>query len=150
MHALVFELRPGALAEDGLVVALEKHASAVSAREELPIVVDGPQERLPVSPGSEEQLYRVTQEALANVVKHAGASGARIAVIAVDGVVEVAISDNGRGFDPDARLGEGFGLRSMRARVAELGGDLEIASSPLRGTLVRATVPAHSSDRDDR
>jgi len=150
MRALVFELRPRALAEDGLVVALEKHASAVSAREELPIVVDGPHERLPVALEAEEQLYRVTQEALANVIKHASASAARITVSAADEIVEITISDDGRGFRPDPGLTEGFGLRSMRARVAEFGGDLEIASTPLRGTLVRARVPARALRSDDR
>jgi signal transduction histidine kinase len=71
MRALIFELRPGALAEEGLVAALAKQASALSAREGLVIEVDGPDGPLPIGPEVEEQLYRVGQEALANVVKHA-------------------------------------------------------------------------------
>lgn len=67
MRALIFELRPGGLVEEGLVAALTKHAAAISAREELVIAVEGPSERLPVGPDDEEHLYRVGQEALANV-----------------------------------------------------------------------------------
>ncbi len=67
MRALIFELRPGGLAEEGLVSALTKHAGAVSAREGLSIEVTGPSERLPVNAECEEHLYRLGQEALANV-----------------------------------------------------------------------------------
>ena len=80
MRALIFELRPGALAEEGLVAALTKQASALSAREGLAIEVDGPDERLPLEPEVEEQLYRLGQEALANVVKHARASNATVRI----------------------------------------------------------------------
>lgn len=148
MRALVFELRPGALAEDGLVVALELHAAAVSAREELAIAVHGPDERLPLAPAAEEQLYRLGQEALANVVKHAHASEAAIDVTTADGAVAIEIRDDGRGFDAAVGRAGGFGLRSMRARAADLGSRLEIASAPGRGTVVRVKLPA-GRGRDD-
>ena len=148
MRALVFELRPGALAEDGLVVALRLHAAGVGAREELAIAVHGPDERLPLTPAAEEQLYRLGQEALANVVKHADASAAAIDVTTAGGAVALAIRDDGRGFDAAVGRAGGFGLRSMRARAAELGSRLEIASAPGHGTVVRVEVPA-CPDGDD-
>jgi signal transduction histidine kinase len=142
MRALIFELRPGALAEEGLVAALTKQASALSAREGLVIEVDGPDERLPLGPEVEEQLYRLGQEALANVVKHARASSATVRIAAKDDTVLMEVSDDGRGFDPGAVGPEHFGLRSMRGRVADLGGRLEVTSTPGRGTVLRVEVPA--------
>jgi signal transduction histidine kinase len=143
MRALILELRPGALAEEGLVAALAKQAAALSAREGLVIGVDGPNDRLPLGPGVEEQLYRLGQEALANVVKHARASSAKVRVAAAGDHVSVEVSDDGRGFDPATVGPEHFGLRSMRGRVADLGGRLEITSAPGRGTVLRVQVPAH-------
>ena len=142
MRALIFELQPGALAEEGLVAALSKQASALSAREGLLIEVDGPGEHLPIGAEVEEQLYRVGQEALANVVKHARASRARVGIATTGGTVSIVVSDDGRGFDPAAVGPEHFGLRSMRGRVADLGGQLEITSTPGRGTALRVEVPA--------
>ena len=75
MRALIFELQPGALAEEGLVAALAKQASALSAREGLVIAVDGPGGRLPLGPEVKEQLYRTGHEALAKVVERSGAQG---------------------------------------------------------------------------
>jgi signal transduction histidine kinase len=142
MRALIFELRPGALAEEGLVAAFTRQASALSAREGLVIEVDGPGERLPLEPGLEEQLYRLGQEALANVVKHARASSATVHIAAKDDTVSIEVSDDGRGFDPAAVGPEHFGLRSMRGRAADLGGRLEVTSTPGRGTVLRVEVPA--------
>jgi signal transduction histidine kinase len=142
MRALILELRPGALAEEGLVAALAKQASALGAREGLVIEVDGPDAPLPIGPEVEEQLYRLGQEALANVVKHARASTATVHIVAADDVVSVEVSDDGRGFDPAAVGPEHFGLRSMRGRIADLGGRLEVASTPGRGTVLRVVVPA--------
>jgi signal transduction histidine kinase len=142
MRALIFELRPGALAEEGLVTALTKQASALSAREGLAIEVDGPGERLPLRPEVEEQLYRLGQEALANVVKHARASSATVRIAGKDHIVSMEVADDGRGFDP-AAVGPGhFGLRSMRGRVADLRGRLQVTSAPGRGTVLRVEVPA--------
>jgi signal transduction histidine kinase len=142
MRALIFELQPGALAEEGLVAALTKQASALSAREGLSIGVHGPDERLPLAPEVEEQLYRIGQEALANVVKHARASSATIHIAAADGTVLIEVTDDGRGFDPAAVGREHFGLRSMRGRVADLQGRLQVTSTPGRGTVLRVEVPA--------
>jgi signal transduction histidine kinase len=142
MRALIFELQPGALAEEGLVAALAKQAAALSARERLAIQVDGPDQRLPLGPEAEEQLYRVGQEALANVVKHARATSATVRIAATATTVSIEVNDDGRGFDPAAVGREHFGLRSMRGRVADLGGRLEITSTPGHGTALRVEIPA--------
>jgi signal transduction histidine kinase len=143
MRALIFELRPGALADEGLVAALTKQASALGAREGLAIEVDGPDRRLPLEPEVDEQLYRLGQEALSNVVKHARASRATVRIAATDDTVSIEVADDGRGFDPAAVGPEHFGLRSMRGRVADLGGRLQVTSAPGRGTVLRVEVPAH-------
>ena len=142
MRALIFELQPGALAEEGLVAALTKQASALSAREGLVIEVNGPDPRLPLGPEVEQQLYRLGQEALANVVKHARASSAMVRIATEDDTVLIQVNDDGRGFDPAAVGPEHFGLRSMRGRVADLGGRLEVTSALGRGTVLRVEVPA--------
>ncbi len=142
MRALIFELWPDALAEDGLVAALSKQASVLSARDGLVIEVGGPDERLPLEPEAEKQLYLFGQEALANVVKHARASSAAVRIEATDGIVSFEVRDDGRGFDPAAVRAGSFGLRSMRGRVADLGGRLEVTSAAGRGTVVRAEIPA--------
>jgi signal transduction histidine kinase len=142
LRALIFELQPGALAEEGLVAALAKQAAALGARQGLVIEVDGPEAPLPIGPEVEAQLYRLGQEALANVGKHARASRARVRIAAADAVVSVEVADDGRGFDPAAVGPEHFGLRSMRGRIADLGGRLEVTSAPGRGTTLRVEIPA--------
>jgi signal transduction histidine kinase len=142
MRALIFELQPGALAEEGLVAALGKQASALSAREGLAIEVDGPDADLPLGPEVEEQLYRLGQEALANVVKHARAGSATVRIAAEGDIVSMEVSDDGRGFDPAAVGADHFGLRSMQGRVADLRGRLEVTTAPGHGTVLRVEVPA--------
>ena len=104
MRALIFELRPGALAEEGLGAALTKHAAAVSARDGLLIEVQAPAERLSLSVAQEEQLYRLAQEALHNVVKHAHAGRARVELAPRAGSVQLLVRDDGRGFDADSAV----------------------------------------------
>jgi signal transduction histidine kinase len=82
MRALIFELRPEALAEEGIVAALGKQAAALSARSGLPIAVDGPRDRLDVEPKVEEHLYRIVLEALDHAIKHALATHATVDVAA--------------------------------------------------------------------
>jgi PAS domain S-box-containing protein len=142
MRALIFELRPGALAEEGLVAAVSEHAAAIAAREGIDVDVTGPADRLLLSPEAEEQLYRLTQEALNNVVKHARTVAASVAVTADSSEVTVVIHDDGIGFDPALGRPGHMGLASMRERVTRLGGRLDVVSAPGRGTTITATVPA--------
>lgn len=94
--------------------------------------------RLPAE--TESMIYRLVQEALNNVVKHAGASRAEAVLERADGVVEITVRDDGRGFDPATANG-GFGLTGMRERVELAGGELRIDAAPGRGTAVSATIP---------
>jgi signal transduction histidine kinase len=101
-----------------------------------------------LTPEIERTVYRLVQEALANIVKHAQAESASVAVIETDCGVRVEVRDDGRGFDP-RRSNHGFGLVGMRERVALLAGTLSIESAPASGTAIRAEIPAqHRGQRD--
>ena len=144
MRALIFELRPGALAEEGLVAALRKQAAAIEAREGLTVSLSVPAEEVPLQPSVEENLYRLAQEALINVVKHAGATSVRVGLARTGsgtGGIRLEISDDGIGFDTGLRHPGHIGLRTMAERAEALGGVLEVTSAPGRGTTVRASVP---------
>jgi signal transduction histidine kinase len=143
MRALVSELHRDPV-HDGLVAALARHAAGLGASEGLTVDVRGPGGRLPVSPRVETQLFAIGREALANVLRHAGATAAQVRVEARQGQVLVEIRDNGHGFDPAGGYPGHFGLESMRSRAAEIGGRLTIASSPGSGTAVRVRVPAEA------
>src|SRR5215204_1950809 len=143
MRALIFELRRDPV-HDGLVAALARHASGLDAVGVPVIEVRGPAPRLALSDGVETQLYGIGREALANVVKHAGATAALVQVEAREGHVVVEIRDNGKGFDPAAEHPGHFGLESMRSRATEIGGRLTIASTPGLGTVVRVHVAAET------
>ena len=148
MRALIFELRPGGLAEEGLVSALTKHAGAVSAREGVAIEVTGPAERLPISAECEEHLYRLGQEALANITKHAAATRATVAV-RNDGVnVDLEIRDDGHGFDPNAPYAGHLGLTTMRSRAGEIGAKMSIDSTPGHGAAVCVQLPIPAPDAE--
>lgn len=143
MRMLIFELRPSALAEEGLVGAVRKLAASVSAREDLTIEVDAPDDRLPLESATEEHLYRLIQEALNNVLKHAGARRAVVSIGAADDGerLVVEIRDDGTGFNPAVAHPGHMGLQTMAARADELGGTYAIESAPGNGTTVRVTVP---------
>jgi signal transduction histidine kinase len=141
MRALIFELRPRGLAEEGLVSALSKHANAVSARERVTITVSGPSERLPIRAECEQHLYRLGQEALANASKHAEATRITVAVTSDDSTVGLEVSDDGCGFDPAATYAGHLGLTTMQSRANELGATLGIDSAPGSGTVVRVELP---------
>ena len=140
IRSLIYELRREPV-HDGLVAALARHSFELRAPDGLVIDVRGPESRLPLSQQVETQLFAIGREALANVVRHAEATLARVRVEAQRDQVVVEISDNGRGFDPgDGHPGH-FGLESMQSRAAEIGGRVAIASAPGYGTRVRVRVP---------
>ncbi|HYZ20193.1 MAG TPA: GAF domain-containing sensor histidine kinase [Gaiellaceae bacterium] len=140
VRRLAVELRPKALDDFGLVPALERLVD--SFREQTGMTVDvearlGP-ERLP--PEVETALYRITQEALTNVVKHARARRVSIVLTRRNGAVTAVIEDDGRGFE-ETRDGEGLGLLGMRERLELINGKLTVESSHGAGTSIVAEVP---------
>jgi PAS domain S-box-containing protein len=141
MRALIFELRPGNLEQDGLTRALKTHTAALQGRIGLPVVVESAvEERLPLP--VEETLYRIAQEALHNVIKHAGAHQVRVEIGRVRGGVRMRIVDDGRGFDPTSVPAGHLGLAGMGARAARIGSTFTCHSVPGRGTTIEVTVPA--------
>jgi signal transduction histidine kinase len=137
LRGLITELRPAALDEIGLAPAIQSLGERLAAVEgiEVDVTVDVD---AGLDPELETTVYRIVQEALTNVAKHAHAERASIAVSLEYDVLRVEISDDGGGFDPEAP-GEGFGLLGMRERTALAGGRLEIESGDA-GTTVRATL----------
>ncbi|HYH93678.1 MAG TPA: GAF domain-containing protein [Candidatus Saccharimonadales bacterium] len=140
MRALIFELRPGNLEQDGLVRALKTHSSALQGRIGLPIVVESDLEgRLPLA--AEEGLYRIAQEALHNIVKHAAARQVWLEVRSWDGTVRLRVQDDGKGFDPGSVPDGHLGLAGMRARADRMGGTFACTSKPGHGTTIEVTLP---------
>ncbi len=148
MRALIFELRPSQLEELGLEQALRLHAAAVQGRTGLPVTIDcSPVDRAPLA--VEDALYRIAQEALHNVVKHAGASMVRVTLDQADGVLRLRVDDDGAGFDPATVPAGHLGLGSMRTRAEGVGGVLMIDSRRQDGTRLQVAVPLHGSPAPD-
>jgi signal transduction histidine kinase len=141
MRASIFELRGGALAEQGMVAALGAHGAALAVRYDVRVSVDGPAERLPIPPELEELLFRAGQEALTNAVKHSRSPTVSVQItITGAAILELVIRDEGVGFDPTRAYGGHLGLHLMRSRIADAGGEISIESTPTNGTTVRARV----------
>ncbi|MGA2454283.1 MAG: ATP-binding protein [Solirubrobacteraceae bacterium] len=162
LRHLITELRPAALDDLGLAAALEALARRAQA-------IDGLEVKTEINLGAgasdgqdgsgenggrrldaelESTIYRVIQEALTNVSRHAEATKAVISVTERDGVITAAVTDDGRGLPDATRLGPrgdglegGFGMSGMRERAELVGGELEWARAPERGTIMRLTVP---------
>jgi signal transduction histidine kinase len=140
VRALAVELRPSALDDFGLAAAVERLAQTFGERSGIRTTVETHlDDRL--RPELETTLYRVVQEALSNVVKHAGAEHVSIVLAQRGSGVAATIDDDGQGFDESAIRPDALGLTGMRERLALVGGTLEIESAPGRGTTVAAHVP---------
>ncbi|GAA4627969.1 sensor histidine kinase [Actinoallomurus vinaceus] len=134
-------LRPPHLDEARLPEAIAGMSERWSRTSGVPVGVETAGEPQPMIPEVEVALFRVAQEALTNVAKHAGASRVGLTLTYLDDVVLLDVRDDGVGFDPAVNDG-GFGLTSMRQRLLRVAGRLEIESSPGEGTAINATVPA--------
>jgi signal transduction histidine kinase len=141
MRALIFELRPGALAEEGLVAAVCKQAAALEARTGTTVRVAAPAERVELAPDVEEHLYRLVLEALHNALKHADAEMIEVDLRVEGDALVVGVRDDGRGFDPGQEHPGHLGLHTMRDRADAVGGRFEVSSAPGAGTAVLARVP---------
>ncbi len=142
LRSLVFELRPAALETDGLAASVRKHLDVVGRANGLDVSFDAAGDQ-PLPADLERQLFRIVQEAVTNVVRHAGASSLAVVLEAGPSGVTLTVTDDGKGFDPAARSirSRRLGLTSMRERAHGLGGRLKVESGPGRGTTVRVHVP---------
>ncbi|MFC3835582.1 MULTISPECIES: sensor histidine kinase [Deinococcus] len=145
MKALLFSLRPDALEEGGLVAALRQHAHALETRHGLNVHADLRAEP-PLAPDAQAAAYRVAQEAMHNVVKHARAGqvwlDVQVVALPAGGEhVVLSVRDDGRGFDPGGPVAGTLGQRGMRERAAGVGGTLDVRSAPGQGTTVTLSVP---------
>ena len=140
VRRLAVELRPQALDDFGLVTALERLVETFSEQTGMRVDFEPrlSEARLPFD--TETALYRITQEALTNVVKHANASHVSIVLTQRDGSVSAVIEDDGRGIDAEETR-EGLGLVGMQERVALVGGKLTVESAPGSGTTLSIEVP---------
>ena len=140
MRRLAVELRPKVLDDFGLVPALERLTEGFGEQTGIAVDLEAGTlgERLPLE--VETAIYRIVQEALTNVVKHARAGRVSVLVTRVDGRIRAVIEDDGGGFDP-AQRGDGIGLIGMRERIELLDGTFTVESSETSGTTLAAEVP---------
>jgi signal transduction histidine kinase len=141
MRALIFELRPESLEQEGLVAAIEKHAASTRARYGLDVRLELMEEP-DLAIEKKEALYRITQEALHNVVKHAEATTVRVSLTRDGDVLVLTVADDGRGFDANASYPGHVGLQSMSERAERFAGAVSVDSVAGKGTTVTARLPA--------
>jgi nitrate/nitrite-specific signal transduction histidine kinase len=145
MRLLVYELRPLALREEGLVGALNQRLDAVERRAgvEARLFTEG---KLELPENVEEALYRIAQEALNNALKHAAPTSVEVTIRVDRERVELEVSDDGGGFDPDAAAtGGGMGLISMRERSERIGGTFQVISATGEGTRVKVCLACNGT-----
>ncbi len=154
MRALIFQLRPAALEEQGLIAALEKHIAAVRDKENIQIdfeVQNSNDRRL--SNEHEQALYRIAQESMNNIVKHAQATHVWVKLTIDEQEAVLIVRDNGVGFDPSGQAAQNnreqksLGMTSMRERAELAGGTLVIESHPNKGSIITATLPLVTAPR---
>jgi signal transduction histidine kinase len=137
---IIEDLRPSSLSNLGLVAALEIQAREFAQRSEIP--VDTELEDVRLADTAQIIVYRLVQESLTNLAKHAAATQVTVRMHREGGRACVAVQDNGRGFDVAANRGSAQGLMGMRYRVEAEGGVMQVISTPGRGTTVTAWLPA--------
>lgn len=139
IRRLVYDLRPPALDEFGLQGAIQEYARQFETQDGLSIRVDAPITVSPLPAAVEVAAYRITLEALANVVRHSQARHCCVALAMLDKTLQVEVRDDGLGLPKP--VSPGVGLNSMRERAAELGGTCVVEALPHGGTRVRARLP---------
>ncbi|WP_254699686.1 sensor histidine kinase [Trinickia violacea] len=137
---VVASLRPAVL-DAGIGAALEWLAAEFSRNARMPCRLCAPQTGVVLSEERATALFRIVQEALTNVARHADATEVCITLERRGGDCFLEVRDDGRGFDPDATHRKSFGLAGMKERVLMLGGEIAVVSSPNRGTAINVRVP---------
>ncbi len=141
MRALIFELRPESLQNEGLLIAFQKQAEALCARHRIDVQTDLGNHEPPISLSAKEALYRIGLEAVQNTIKHAAASRIDLRLRVLNEHVVLEVHDNGRGFDMADRFPGHFGLSTMRERAEQLGGIFDLSSTINQGTTVQVSLP---------
>jgi nitrate/nitrite-specific signal transduction histidine kinase len=138
MRTLLMELRPAALTQVSLAELLKQLCEAAVGRSQLPIKlsIEGDRE---YPPDVQVALYRITQEALNNVIKYAHAKEVRLELLQTDSFVEIAVRDDGIGFDRTSVPANHFGLKIMQERAEAIGAELQIVSTPGAGSHITVT-----------
>lgn len=140
MRSLIFELHPEVLKERGIIKSIEYQAASLKQRHKINIIT-----KLCSEPNltyeTKEAIYRITQEALNNIIKHAEVSEASISLKPSGRQIILEITDNGKGFDPEVNIPGQFGLQNMRERVESLGGKFSLTSASGLGTTVSCLFP---------
>ena len=140
MRALLLELRPLQLEDLGLAEGLKELATSYTTR--LGITVNTEITSVQLNVKAEHALLRISQEALANAVRHANATTITLSLVPLEKHVTLTISDNGSGFNPDeSKIQHGLGLRLMQERVQELNGTFTLQSAPGQGTCICVCLP---------
>jgi signal transduction histidine kinase len=141
VRRLAVELRPAALDDFGLVAALDRLADTIREKTGVEVEVEAHLGDTRLEPFLETTLYRIVQEALTNVVKHADARRVSISVVRKDGSISAVVEDDGRGFDVEGARDDALGLLGMRERVGLVGGRISIESTPGVGTTLAVEFP---------
>lgn len=135
-------LRPSALDSFGVVAAIEIEAGEFQQRTGIACAVDTVDEGVAVDPNIAITVFRIFQETLNNIVKHAHASKVQVKIYNYQNKIELSVSDNGKGLDePDKLKPRSFGLRGIKERVERFGGDVFISGKPGQGTTVAVSIP---------
>lgn len=148
MRALLLHLRPVELEGRSLVEALDRFLQDVCPRHQIRYDMEL-QGIVRLSDGMESHLFRIAQEAVSNVIRHASANRLTVKLVREGERACLAISDDGQGFDPKQSRGGSYGLQSIRERAEEVGGRLEVLTSPGQGTEMRVWVSLYGKKEGD-
>jgi len=142
-------LRPSALDSFGIVAAIEIEAAEFEQRTSIPCIIDTIDEEIEVSPNIAITLFRIFQEALNNIMKHAQASEVQISIHNRINHITLKVSDNGCGLsEPDRLKPRSFGLRGIQERVARFAGEVLISSKPGQGTTIAVSIPHAAAENE--
>ncbi len=142
MHAIIRELRPEVLDHLGLRSALEWQIQEFQSRTHIECEFSAELDDAEYDPDRSTALFRILQETLTNVARHAQATRVQVSITRQDGQLVLRVQDNGKGIDPEMLAGSNrFGILGMRERARAFGGDVDIAGGPGQGTVVTARIP---------
>ncbi len=144
-HRIASNLRP-AMLELGIVSAIDWQLQRLVENTDITYDFDAPNKNIPLTPDASIAVFRIVQEALTNVAKHARATRVKVKIIQDQGTLLVSIEDNGQGLEPEGKkkTGRGFGMLGMTERAATLGGELNVGPAKRGGTELSLRIPLPS------